>query len=162
MNKNSFFTKLFPFFFFCTIIVVATPLRTGGARWAARDHPARGAFLLQLLSFFTYVGIPMAFAIQYWLVVERQPQISKDSIGTAFLFARPSCAKKRRVGCDSLSRTARLHHACEEEIPLPVKPSYFRILLKSSHVRVPNSPASFAFITHSSDNFAKTYPIRNI
>jgi hypothetical protein len=27
---------------------VATPLRTGGARWAARDHPARGAFLLQL------------------------------------------------------------------------------------------------------------------
>jgi hypothetical protein len=28
--------------------IVATPLRTGGARWAARDHPARGAFLLQL------------------------------------------------------------------------------------------------------------------
>jgi hypothetical protein len=27
---------------------VATPLRTGGARWAARDHPTRGAFLLQL------------------------------------------------------------------------------------------------------------------
>jgi hypothetical protein len=27
---------------------VATPLRIGGARWAARDHPTRGAFLLQL------------------------------------------------------------------------------------------------------------------
>jgi hypothetical protein len=33
---------------FINAIPVATPLRTGGARWAARDHPARGAFLLQL------------------------------------------------------------------------------------------------------------------
>jgi hypothetical protein len=30
------------------LCIVATPLRTGGARWAARDHPTRGAFLLQL------------------------------------------------------------------------------------------------------------------
>jgi hypothetical protein len=29
-------------------VLVATPLRTGRARWAARDHPTRGAFLLQL------------------------------------------------------------------------------------------------------------------
>jgi hypothetical protein len=43
------------------MLVVATPLRTGGARWAARDHPTLGAFLLQL-------RVPV---LELWLSVRR-------------------------------------------------------------------------------------------